>query len=49
MEKKYKNILIMKSVKLTSHFSLSEMTVTKTGIENLPNVPQVNNLRAILS
>lgn len=37
----------MKKVKLTPHFSLSEMIVTKTGIENIPNVTQTNNLRVL--
>lgn len=29
---------------LTKHFSLSEMTVTSTGLVNIPNYAQVNNL-----
>lgn len=29
---------------LTKHFSLSEMTVTSTGLVNIPNCTQVNNL-----
>lgn len=30
---------------LTKHFSLSEMTVTTTGLVNIPNCTQVDNLR----
>lgn len=29
---------------LTKHFSLSEMTATKTGLPNMPNSAQVDNL-----
>ena len=33
--------------KLTPHFTLDEMTVTKTGLSNIPNVEQVNQLRIL--
>lgn len=36
-----------KQVKLSLHFKLGEMIVTKTGLENVPNVEQVNNLRLL--
>ena len=35
------------STKLTPHFTLEELTTTKTGIENLPNVSQTNALRIL--
>jgi hypothetical protein len=33
--------------RLTPHFSLRELTKTKTGIENVPNEAQVENLRRL--
>jgi len=32
---------------LSEHFSLRELTKTKTGIENVPNEEQVNNLKRV--
>ena len=32
---------------LSEHFTLGELTKTKTGIENVPNEEQVNNLRRL--
>ena len=32
---------------LSEHFTLGELTKTKTGIENVPNETQVNNLRRV--
>ena len=34
-------------MKLSEHFSLAELTKTKTGIENVPNEAQVENLRRV--
>ena len=36
-----------KLMKLSEHFGLAELTKTKTGIENVPNEEQVNNLRRV--
>ena len=33
--------------RLTPHFELGELTKTKTGIENVPNEEQVNNLKRV--
>ena len=33
--------------RLTPHFTLGELTKTKTGIDNVPNEEQVNNLRRV--
>ena len=33
--------------RLTPHFTLAELTQTKTGIENVPNEEQVNNLKRV--
>ena len=35
------------SINLSEHFSLRELTKTKTGIENVPNEEQVNNLKRL--
>ena len=35
------------STKLTPHFTLEEMTVTKTGLSNIPNDTQTNQLRIL--
>ena len=35
------------NMKLSEHFSLAELTKTKTGISNVPNEEQVNNLRRV--
>ncbi len=35
------------NMKLSEHFTLRELTKTKTGIENVPNEEQVNNLRRV--
>ena len=35
------------NMKLSEHFTLGELTKTKTGIENVPNEAQVNNLRRV--
>ena len=37
----------MEKINLTPHFTLGEMTVTKTGIVNIPNVSQTNALRIL--
>ena len=34
-------------IKLTPNFTLGEMTSTKTGIANIPNVEQINKLRIL--
>ncbi len=34
-------------MRLSGHFTLRELTKTKTGIENVPNEEQVNNLRRV--
>jgi len=36
-----------KIIKLSEHFGLAELTKTKTGIENVPNQEQVNNLKRL--
>ena len=36
-----------KLMKLSEHFSLAELTKTNTGIENVPNEAQVENLRRV--
>ena len=36
-----------KQMYLSEHFSLGELTKTKTGISNVPNEEQVNNLRRV--
>ena len=35
------------SINLSEHFKLQELCKTKTGIENVPNEAQVNNLRRL--
>lgn len=35
------------STKLTPHFTLEELTATKTGLSNIPNVSQTNQLRKL--
>lgn len=35
------------STKLTPHFTLEELTTTKTGLSNIPNVEQINQLRIL--
>ena len=35
------------TINLSEHFSLRELTKTKTGIENVPNEEQVNNLKRL--
>ena len=34
-------------MKLSEHMTLGELTKTKTGIENVPNEEQVNNLKRV--
>ena len=34
-------------MRLSEHFKLAELTKTKTGIENVPNEEQVNNLKRL--
>jgi len=34
-------------MRLSEHFSLRELCKTKTGIENVPNEEQVNNLKRV--
>ncbi len=36
-----------KNMKLSEHMTLGELTKTKTGIENVPNEEQVNNLKRL--
>ena len=38
---------INNQTKLSEHFSLGELTKTKTGIENVPNEEQVDNLKRV--
>ena len=38
---------INNQTKLSEHFTLRELTKTKTGIENVPNEEQVDNLRRV--
>ena len=35
------------STKLTPHFTLEELTTTKSGLSNVPNVEQTNQLRKL--
>ena len=35
------------NINLSEHFTLAELTQTKTGIENVPNEEQVNNLKRV--
>ena len=35
------------SINLSEHFTLAELTKTNTGIENVPNEEQVNNLKRL--
>ena len=35
------------STKLTPHFSLEELTTTKTGISNIPHENDINQLRIL--
>nr|QJB21375.1 MAG: peptidase [Microvirus sp.] len=37
----------MEKILLTPHFTLEEMTITKTGLSNIPNVEQTNELRKL--
>lgn len=37
----------MDKIYLSPHFTLDEMTITKTGLGNTPNVEQVNQLRLL--
>ena len=37
------------STKLTPHFTSEELTTTKTGLSNIPNVGQTNQLRILCS
>ena len=39
--------MMNKETKLSEHFSLAELIKTKTGIENVPNEAQVENLRRV--
>ena len=38
---------IKKTMNLSEHFTLAELTKTKTGIDNVPNEEQVNNLKRL--
>ena len=38
---------INKQARLSEHFSLAELCKTRTGIENVPNEAQVENLRRV--
>ena len=42
-----KEVRIDKKMKLSEHFTLGELTKTKTGIENVPNEEQVENLKRL--
>ena len=35
------------ATKLTPHFTLEELTVTKSGLSNIPNIEQINQLRIL--
>ena len=35
------------STNLTPHFTLEELTTTKTGLSNIPNLEQTNQLRIL--
>ena len=35
------------TINLSEHFTLAELTKTKTGINNVPNEEQVNNLKRV--
>lgn len=37
----------MDKINLSPHFTLGEMTSTKTGLDNIPNVEQTNQLRLL--
>ncbi len=39
--------MIDKKTKLSEHFTLGELTKTNTGIDNVPNEEQVNNLKRL--
>ena len=39
--------MIDKKLKLSEHFTLGELIKTKTGIDNVPNEEQVNNLKRL--
>ena len=39
--------MIDNKLKLSEHFELGELTKTKTGIENVPNEEQVDNLKRV--
>ena len=41
------NAVSNRQEKLSEHFTLGELTKTKTGIENVPNEAQVNNLKRL--
>ena len=41
------NAVSNRQEKLSEHFTLGELTKTKTGIENVPNEAQVENLRRL--
>ena len=41
------NLSKLNCTRLTPHFTLAELTKTKTGIENVPNQEQVNNLKRL--
>ena len=40
-------VSINKTMNLSEHFTLAELTKTKTGIDNVPNEEQVNNLKRL--
>jgi len=40
-------VSINKTMNLSEHFTLAELTKTKTGIENVPNEEQVENLKRV--
>lgn len=35
------------TINLSEHFTLGELTKTKTGIDNVPNEEQMNNLKRL--
>ena len=37
----------MENINLTPHFTLGEMTKTKSGLSNIPNTEQTNQLRLL--
>ncbi len=47
--KSNKTLMMDKTMKISEHFTLGEVTKTKKGIDNVPNEEQVNNLKRLCS